>query len=355
MARLLSAAPVLLPLLLLLAYVHTAAGNPIEHNLGNEIEEIRAKYATSVFDTRANATSTRAKWLEQQRAILKNSQHDSTEHHTMAPHPDIRMLERAPADLSSQGEIMGLIAVVKNRPLQYAVFVEAMSTYLRMIGVRHQILVVEAENNTQSFNRARMFNAGVAEMLGSSLEAPSYFCFHDVDHIPAQPDIVDYGYPGPMVAVHVSERVQAYGWKLVYKEIMGGILCMSRGAFEAVNGFSNNFWGWGGEDDEMFARLTSAKIEIKKAREGYFWSMHTDHTPRDCTYYQDNANLASISAAFPREGYAQVHSLYSVMYESFDERHRHVVVWLHDQDHSTSHYRNDAMMLAEGHCKRLFS
>ncbi len=25
--------------------------------------------------------------------------------------------------------------------------------------------------------------------------------------------------------------------------------------FEAINGFPNNFWGWGGEDDEMAVRV----------------------------------------------------------------------------------------------------
>ena len=27
-----------------------------------------------------------------------------------------------------------------------------------------------------------------------------------------------------------------------------------------MNGYPNNFWGWGGEDDEMFKRLTEVGI-----------------------------------------------------------------------------------------------
>lgn len=29
---------------------------------------------------------------------------------------------------------------------------------------------------------------------------------------------------------------------------------MTGNQFEMVNGFSNEYWGWGGEDDDMFVR-----------------------------------------------------------------------------------------------------
>ena len=34
--------------------------------------------------------------------------------------------------------------------------------------------------------------------------------------------------------------------------------------FKAVNGFSNLFWGWGGEDDDMANRLRLKKLFISR-------------------------------------------------------------------------------------------
>ena len=31
-------------------------------------------------------------------------------------------------------------------------------------------------------------------------------------------------------------------------------MALSKGQFEHVNGFSNQFYGWGGEDDDMYRR-----------------------------------------------------------------------------------------------------
>ena len=38
---------------------------------------------------------------------------------------------------------------------------------------------------------------------------------------------------------------------------MGGIASWSEGDFDRINGFPNNYWGWGGEDDEMYRRCVT--------------------------------------------------------------------------------------------------
>merc|ERR1719384_536797 len=39
---------------------------------------------------------------------------------------------------------------------------------------------------------------------------------------------------------------------------------MSVEHFKLVNGFSNQYWGWGGEDDDMAKRLSSNNLKITR-------------------------------------------------------------------------------------------
>jgi hypothetical protein len=46
---------------------------------------------------------------------------------------------------------------------------------------------------------------------------------------------------------------------------LGGVLLTTQTDFENANGFSNEYWGWGHEDDDLFLRflVTDVKIERK--------------------------------------------------------------------------------------------
>ena len=49
-----------------------------------------------------------------------------------------------------------------------------------------------------------------------------------------------------------------------YKELFGGVCAMTRDQFYKVNGFSNMYWGWGGEDDDMYHRLRGKNLSISR-------------------------------------------------------------------------------------------
>ena len=62
----------------------------------------------------------------------------------------------------------------------------------------------------------------------------------------------------------MSVAMNKFHYKLPYKTYFGGVAAMSVKHFKLVNGFSNQFWGWGGEDDDMAKRLKINNLNVSR-------------------------------------------------------------------------------------------
>lgn len=62
-----------------------------------------------------------------------------------------------------------------------------------------------------------------------------------------------------------------YTCRLVYDGLIGGALAFRTTHFVQVNGFGNKFFGWGGEDDDMWQRYLVDRLlyvaSVTKSRE----------------------------------------------------------------------------------------
>ncbi|XP_023181981.1 beta-1,4-galactosyltransferase 2-like isoform X3 [Xiphophorus maculatus] len=63
---------------------------------------------------------------------------------------------------------------------------------------------------------------------------------------------------------HLSVAVDKFNFILPYATIFGGVSALSEQQFLKVNGFSNTFWGWGGEDDDMSQRISYRRMFISR-------------------------------------------------------------------------------------------
>jgi len=76
--------------------------------------------------------------------------------------------------------------------------------------------------------------------------------FHDID---LMPEDTRNDYACPHSPRHMSVAIDKFDYLLPYDHIFGGVEIFLTQDYEAVNGFSNSFWGWGGEDDNLYFRV----------------------------------------------------------------------------------------------------
>ena len=53
----------------------------------------------------------------------------------------------------------------------------------------------------------------------------------------------------------MAVSVSRWKYRVTYQNYLGGITLMNPTVFTTIRGFSNKFWGWGGEDDDLYCRL----------------------------------------------------------------------------------------------------
>lgn len=134
------------------------------------------------------------------------------------------------------------------------------------------VLVIEQSNDGQKFNRGALLNIGAKIAEKNELD---YVIFHDVDLLPLM-KIVPYYTTFPEKPIHIAKV-----WTTKYNSpsFLGGVLSMSISDIKKTNGFPNNFWGWGGEDDVLRDRIKSKQIDVYQPTmrgEGYKELEHVD-------------------------------------------------------------------------------
>jgi len=144
---------------------------------------------------------------------------------------------------------IAIIIPYRNRDLQLRIFLNFMHPFLQKQQLDYQIFLIEPILNI-TFNRALLFNIGYHEAMKHY--AWECLIFHDVDLIPEDDRNI---YSCPPEPRHMSVAVNTMNYELPYRTIFGGVSALTIDQFKSVNGYSNQFFGWGGEDDDMAARI----------------------------------------------------------------------------------------------------
>ncbi|XP_063243395.1 beta-1,4-N-acetylgalactosaminyltransferase bre-4-like [Bacillus rossius redtenbacheri] len=144
---------------------------------------------------------------------------------------------------------VAVVVPFRDRAQHLAILLRNLHPVLQRQQLDYGVYVIEQAGDGP-FNRAMLMNVGFVE----ALKQYSYDCFvfHDVDLLPEDDRNL---YNCPEQPRHMSVAVDSLKYRLPYDDIFGGVSAMTKAQFEKVNGFSNMYWGWGAEDDDMSNRI----------------------------------------------------------------------------------------------------
>ena len=131
----------------------------------------------------------------------------------------------------------------RNRETNLKIFLRHMHPFLIKQQLDYGIYLIEPIQNI-TFNRGLLMNIGFLESLKLTSNKWDCFVFHDVDLIPEDERNI---YSCPELPRHMSSAVSTFDYKLPYDGIFGGVSALTRKQMETVNGYSNLYFGWGGE------------------------------------------------------------------------------------------------------------
>jgi len=153
----------------------------------------------------------------------------------------------------------GIILPYRDREYHLKIFIPKIVDILKHRNLDYKIFVIEQEAG-KPFNRGKLLNIGT---IYSIMNGCDYLVYHDVDTIPVSNDIF-YDFPGEKIN-HI------FG----YTESVGGVTSIPITLIERINGYYNNFWGWGFEDMDLKFKLEMSGLHIDET-EGIFSDMNID-------------------------------------------------------------------------------
>ncbi|KAM9329238.1 beta-1,4-galactosyltransferase 1 [Gastrophryne carolinensis] len=153
---------------------------------------------------------------------------------------------------------VALIIPFRNRDEHLKYWLYYLHQFLQRQQLDYGVYVINQDGDS-TFNRAKLLNVGYAE----ALKEYDYDCFvfSDVDLIPMDDRNIYKCYSQPR---HLSVSMDKFGFGLPYMQYFGGVSALSKEQFKRINGFPNNYWGWGGEDDDIYNRIASRGMSISR-------------------------------------------------------------------------------------------
>ncbi|XP_044766727.1 beta-1,4-galactosyltransferase 6 isoform X2 [Coccinella septempunctata] len=138
-----------------------------------------------------------------------------------------------------------IIIPYRRREEQLRIFLNFIHHFLQKQKIHYKIYVVDQDNDLP-FNRAKLLNIGAKVAMTDGFPC---LILHDLDLIP-----LNYGniYGCSNIPRHMSCSLDSFRYNLPYLTLFGGAAAILSEQYKRINGMSNLFEGWGGEDDDFY-------------------------------------------------------------------------------------------------------
>ena len=143
---------------------------------------------------------------------------------------------------------LGICIPYRNRKNHLEELIPKLSEHLNKQGIEHTFYVGHQVDD-KLFNRGAMKNIAAQYAFDDGCD---YIAWHDVDMIPFDINC-DYSYPNK-TPVHIATKLSKYKYEIGYDQYFGGVVLFTKEQVEKTNGYSNEYWDWGQEDDDLFWR-----------------------------------------------------------------------------------------------------
>ena len=212
---------------------------------------------------------------------------------------------------------LGICIPYRNRKEHLERLVPHLSNYLNERGIEHKFYVGHQVDDNL-FNRGMMKNIAAKYAFDDGCD---YVAWHDVDmlvYTKHTETLPDYSYPENN-PIHIATKLSKYQYGLGYDQYFGGVVLFNKEQVERTNGYSNEYWDWGQEDDDLFWRCYY---------ENYV-TYNVTETHKNKGYFQFNGDNSLIKLGCNREISSALNKSHtvSVLFNP-EQQNEKVPIWL---------------------------
>jgi len=146
---------------------------------------------------------------------------------------------------------LNVIIPIRNREKDLYNITSVLEQIFEKQNIDARYLIIEQEEG-KKFNKGKISNA--AFLLTREDNFSDNYLFNDVDVWPKKSSVINFR----------EKTSNSFRHPYGQKHCLGCFFLTNKSSFEKINGYSNNYWGWGGEDVDLQNRANVHRVFINR-------------------------------------------------------------------------------------------